>query len=150
MIPNQLRYVIAAKNKFLNFSLMEIAREIIREALPIKCLEAVILSLYLTNGLTSVDRFPISFKTVFNGTTFRHVVLGVYNYGRYGVLGMSRRKDLMYKPLEFKVPVTLYFSSIIFLELFLFMNGLSDAICSVCLIWCWTFWRATDNVRTVM
>ena len=82
---------------------MEIAREIIREALPIKCLEAVILSLYLTNGMTSVDRFPISFKTVFNGTTFRHVVLGIYNYGRYGALGMSRRSDLMYKPLEFKV-----------------------------------------------
>ncbi|XP_023253287.1 vasohibin-2-like [Seriola lalandi dorsalis] len=79
--------------------LMETAREMIRESLPIKCLEAVILGIYLTNGLTSLERFPISFKTQFSGHCFHHVVLGVYCNGRYGSLGMSRRQDLMDKPL---------------------------------------------------
>uniref|UniRef100_A0A8C5EDJ0 Tubulinyl-Tyr carboxypeptidase 2-like n=1 Tax=Gouania willdenowi TaxID=441366 RepID=A0A8C5EDJ0_GOUWI len=80
--------------------LMETAREMIRESLPIKCLEAVILGIYLTNGLTSVERFPISFKTQFSGHCFHHVVLGVCCNGRYGTLGMSRRQDLMDKPLS--------------------------------------------------
>ncbi|GFO48193.1 vasohibin-2 [Plakobranchus ocellatus] len=82
--------------------LMESAREMIREALPIKCLEAVILGIFLTNGMMGVERFTLSFKTVFNGHTHRHVVLGISYGGHYGALGMSRRKDLMYKPLEFK------------------------------------------------
>ncbi|XP_049613573.1 tubulinyl-Tyr carboxypeptidase 2 [Syngnathus scovelli] len=80
--------------------LMETAREMVRESLPIKCLEAVILGIYLTNGLTSLERFPISFKTHFSGHCFHHVVLGVYCNGRYGSLGMSRRSDLMDKPLS--------------------------------------------------
>lgn len=50
-----------------------------------------------------VERFPISFKTQFNGNIHRHVVLGMYHAGKYGALGMSRRDDLMYKPLHFKV-----------------------------------------------
>ncbi|KAJ3607063.1 hypothetical protein NHX12_026578 [Muraenolepis orangiensis] len=82
--------------------LMETAREMIRESLPIKCLEAVILAIYLTNGLTSLERFPISFKTQFSGHCFHHVVLGVYCNGRYGALGMSRRRDLMDKPLAYR------------------------------------------------
>lgn len=53
----------------------------------------------MTNGLTSLERFPISFKTQFSGHCFHHVVLGVYCNGRYGSLGMSRRQDLMDKPL---------------------------------------------------
>lgn len=57
------------------------------------------LTSYLTNGLTSLERFPISFKTQFSGHCFHHVVLGVYCNGRYGSLGMSRRQDLMDKPL---------------------------------------------------
>lgn len=89
--------------------LMETAREMIRESLPIKCLEAVILGIYLTNGLTSVERFPISFKTQFSGNHFHHVVLGVYCNGRYGSLGMSRRVDLMDKALTFRTLSELVF-----------------------------------------
>ncbi|XP_062858066.1 tubulinyl-Tyr carboxypeptidase 2 isoform X2 [Trichomycterus rosablanca] len=89
--------------------LMETAREMIRESLPIKCLEAVILGIYLTNGLTSVERFPISFKTQFSGQHFHHVVLGVYCNGRYGSLGMSRRADLMDKALGFRTLSELVF-----------------------------------------
>ncbi|XP_030628696.1 tubulinyl-Tyr carboxypeptidase 2 isoform X1 [Chanos chanos] len=89
--------------------LMETAREMIRESLPIKCLEAVILGIYLTNGLTSLERFPISFKTQFSGHCFHHVVLGVYCNGRYGTLGMSRRADLMDKALMFRTLSELVF-----------------------------------------
>lgn len=62
-------------------------------------LNSSVLTSYLTNGLTSLERFPISFKTQFSGHCFHHVVLGVYCNGRYGSLGMSRRQDLMDKPL---------------------------------------------------
>ncbi|CAH1262527.1 VASH1 [Branchiostoma lanceolatum] len=89
------------KNRPLT-GLIDSAKEIIREALPIKCLEAVILAIHLTNGMPGVERFPVSFKSQFGSTVHRHVVLGVYCGGRYGALGMSRREDLMYKPLEFK------------------------------------------------
>lgn len=82
--------------------LMDTAREIIKESLPIKCLEAVIVGLYLTCGMTELQRFTISFKTRFNAHFYRHVVLGVHHNGRFGTLGLSRRDDLMFKPLKFK------------------------------------------------
>ncbi|KAM7118504.1 LOW QUALITY PROTEIN: tubulinyl-Tyr carboxypeptidase 2 [Ciconia maguari] len=88
--------------------LMETAKEMTRESLPIKCLEAVILGIYLTNGQPSVERF-LSFKTHFSGNYFHHVVLGIYCNGRYGSLGMSRRSDLMDKPLTYRTLSDLIF-----------------------------------------
>lgn len=82
--------------------LMETAKEIIHESLPIKCLEAVILAVYLTNGFRNVERFSISFNSLFQDVTYRHVVLGIYCNGYYGALGLSRRKELMFKPLVFQ------------------------------------------------
>ena len=82
--------------------LMETAKEMTQESLPIKCLEAVILGIYLTNGQPSIERFPTSFKTYFSGNYFHHVVLGIYCNGHYGSLGMSRRAELMDKPLTFR------------------------------------------------
>ena len=95
------------------YRLMDTAKEMIKEALPIKCLEAVILGLfvlynnmhvltlnkktiiiyictninlnlnssYLTNNLTGLDRFPLSFRTVFQGHEHRHVVLALFYHG---------------------------------------------------------------------
>lgn len=72
------------------------------ESLPIKCLEALLVATYLTTGIIGLERFNISFKTSFNSTVYRHVVLGV-KYGQaYGALGLSRRTDLSYKPLNGK------------------------------------------------
>ena len=82
---------------------MESAKEIIKESLPIKCLEAVVLALYLTSPLSSVQRFAISFKSKFGELYYRHVVLGVHWNSLYGALGMSRRNTLMYKPLTYSV-----------------------------------------------
>ncbi|XP_057582929.1 tubulinyl-Tyr carboxypeptidase 2 isoform X3 [Hippopotamus amphibius kiboko] len=64
---------------------------------------------YLTNGQPSIERFPISFKTYFSGNYFHHVVLGIYCSGRYGSLGMSRRAELMDKPLTFRTLSDLVF-----------------------------------------
>ena len=74
--------------------------------MPIKCLEAVILSIYLTNEINSVnglEKFTIGFKTSSKGNIHRHVVLGLYCHdsGLFGALGISRRNDLGYKPLKF-------------------------------------------------
>jgi hypothetical protein len=72
------------------------------ESLPIKCFEAFLIALYLTTGIIGLDRFNISFKTRFNSIIYRHVILGV-KYGQsYGALGLSRRSDLSYKPLNEK------------------------------------------------
>uniref|UniRef100_A0A8C3JB72 Vasohibin 1 n=1 Tax=Calidris pygmaea TaxID=425635 RepID=A0A8C3JB72_9CHAR len=89
--------------------LMDLAKEMTKEALPIKCLEAVILGIYLTNNMTTLDRFPISFKTHFSGNYFRHIVLGVNFGGRYGALGISRREELMYKAPVFRTLSELIF-----------------------------------------
>ncbi|XP_070805012.1 tubulinyl-Tyr carboxypeptidase 2 isoform X2 [Pituophis catenifer annectens] len=64
---------------------------------------------YLTNGQSSVERFPISFKSHFSGSNFHHVVLGIYFNGRYGSLGMSRRSELMDKPLIYRTLSDLIF-----------------------------------------
>ena len=56
----------------------------VRESLPIKCMEAVILAIYLTNGIPGLGRFPINFKSEVNEASllrgrkyYYHVVLGV-------------------------------------------------------------------------
>ena len=90
---------------------MEVAKDMIQESLPIKCLESVILSLYLTSPLTEVQRFAVSFKSRCGELCYRHIVLGVHYSGCYGALGLSRREDLMFKPLQYKVSDNYTFSS---------------------------------------
>ncbi len=107
-------------------TLMETARAMVREALPVKCMEAVVLAIFLTNGVPGLGRFTINFKselpspltTVPTAATaasgqqplhhhhhgkryFYHVVLGVSLGSRFGSLGLSRRSNLMDKPLTF-------------------------------------------------
>lgn len=80
------------------------AKEILQESLPIRCLEATFLALYLSCHLKDVERFPISFKSRANNTglTHRHIVLGIKHKGQYGALGLSRSPLLMNKPLIYK------------------------------------------------
>ncbi|KAA0185975.1 Vasohibin protein [Fasciolopsis buskii] len=78
-----------------------LAKIMMQAALPIKCLEATILGIYMTQPVGEFRRFTISFTSEFKEQPFKHVVLGVYASGRFGALGLSRRSDLMYKPLEF-------------------------------------------------
>lgn len=57
---------------------------------------------YLTNNMPGVERFPLSFQSQFSGNHFHHIVLGIHSGGRFGALGISRREDLMFKPLELR------------------------------------------------
>ena len=51
--------------------LMDTAREVLREALPIKCIEAVFLGTLLTAGWEGLHRMPLGFKSTANGETYR-------------------------------------------------------------------------------
>ena len=61
------------------------------------------VSRYLTMPLNQLQRFAISFKSVCDNHVHRHVVLGVYYANRFGAIGLSRKQDLMNKPVEAKV-----------------------------------------------
>ena len=106
--------------------LMEVAKDMIQESLPIKCLESVVLSLYLTAPLTEVQRFAVSFKSRCGELCYRHIVLGVHYSGFYGALGLSRREDLMFKPLQYKV-IIIHFSSA-FTSSFALLQSLYDLV----------------------
>ena len=103
--------MIMFQNSFFFFSsmmtLMDTAKAMIREALPIKCMEAVVLSIYLTNGVPCLGRFPINFKSELPARAgmpqkyFYHVVLGLVHGSKFGAIGLSRRTNLMDKKLEF-------------------------------------------------
>jgi len=89
-------------------TLMETAKAMVRESLPIKCMEAVVLAIYLTNGIPGLGRFPINFKSEVNEVSllkgrkfYYHVVLGVAYKGKFGAIGLSRRNSLMYKSLDY-------------------------------------------------
>ena len=43
--------------------IMDTAKKITRDALPIKCVEAVFLGLYLTCDMEDLDRIPVGFKS---------------------------------------------------------------------------------------
>jgi hypothetical protein len=88
---------------------MEVAKRMTRDSLPIKCLEAVILSIYLINEIpqnanNGLEKFTIGFKTVSNNNIHRHVVLGIYDHNTqlFGSLGISRRDELGFKPLKYE------------------------------------------------
>ncbi len=51
--------------------LLSTARDIVRQGLPIKCVEAVFLGLLLTAGWTHLDRIPVGFKTCVAGHVYR-------------------------------------------------------------------------------
>lgn len=85
------------------------AMSLMEAALPIQCVEAVFISLYLTSPLRSLVRIPVSFKSRHKGNSHRHIVLTVFDKSnnRWGALGLSRRSNLMYKPLVFNSLVDL-------------------------------------------
>ena len=58
---------------------------------------------YFTASLNQLQRFAISFKSVSDNHVHRHVVMGIYHNNQFGALGLSRKKDLMNKPLGVKV-----------------------------------------------
>ena len=98
-------------NKFRNVSrILETGKEIARECLPIKCLEAVFLSLYLTQDCPGVERIPLSLTSHWEGHEYRHVVCCTWDGDQqFGALGISRRKELAYKPMHYRSLADLVF-----------------------------------------
>ncbi|KDO32640.1 hypothetical protein SPRG_02341 [Saprolegnia parasitica CBS 223.65] len=115
---NALEYNYTGKlyfnvNKHRSYkSIYGTAKEIMAEALPIQCLEAVFVAAYLTahgmpeyegmNPSHQIERVPISFKSTSGGSVFRHIVLGVKHQHLWGALGLSRNPSLMNKDLKYK------------------------------------------------
>mmetsp|Transcript_6842 Transcript_6842/g.12703 ORF Transcript_6842/g.12703 Transcript_6842/m.12703 type:complete len:318 (+) Transcript_6842:158-1111(+) len=77
------------------------AKELIRESLPIQCVEAVFIALLLTNEMDDITVYPLSFKSAVGKQVYRHIVLAVTANGKWGALGISRCKELMGKDLRF-------------------------------------------------
>jgi len=98
-----MQFYDIAKNRSLT-RLMEVAKRMIKHAFPIKCLEAVILGIHLTNTCPQeLVRFTLSFKSrhMASKTSHYHVLLGVYvNRVGYGCIGMSRKRELAHKVLD--------------------------------------------------
>ncbi|KAJ1496507.1 Vasohibin-domain-containing protein, partial [Baffinella frigidus] len=84
------------------FRVLELAKRVMREALPIKCVEAVYLGIYLTQSMQDMERLPLIFNSEIGGHRYGHIVLLVRYNGKLGALGLSRRPDLMYKAWGFE------------------------------------------------
>ena len=81
--------------------ILETGREVTRQALPIKCVEAVFVAAYLTQGLRELERVPFSFRSQIDGVTYKHIVLAVNHNSKWGSVGLSRRRELYYKDLVY-------------------------------------------------
>ncbi|KAJ8604716.1 hypothetical protein CTAYLR_006563 [Chrysophaeum taylorii] len=79
------------------------AKEIMREALPIQCVEAVFLGFFLTADMLELERFPLSFKSKSGDRSYRHIVLAVVDTRvmLWGAVGISRRAALQSKEIKF-------------------------------------------------
>jgi hypothetical protein len=77
------------------------ARQIIRDSLPIQCVEACFVGACLTCGIKGLTRLPLSFKSTLEGTTHRHIVMAVQWGQKWGAIGISRRSQLMWKELRY-------------------------------------------------
>ena len=79
-----------------------VSKQLMQVALPIQCVEAVFLGVYLTAGMEQLERVPLSFKTKFlGGTVHQHIVLALNHRGSWGAVGISRRSGLMNKDMRF-------------------------------------------------
>ncbi|KAJ9472893.1 hypothetical protein DIPPA_21567 [Diplonema papillatum] len=82
--------------------LLHTGDQVLREGVKIQCVEACFVALLLTQGLSTVTRFALSFESRSSeGKTYRHLVLALRFEGKYGSLGISRNQGLMTKPVEF-------------------------------------------------
>jgi hypothetical protein len=94
------RYFPIVKNRGL-IKVTTTAKTIMADALPIQCVEAVFLGVYLTCEWRDVDRVPISLKSVVDGHVFRHIILAIRHKDKWGALGLSRKKTLAFKQIKF-------------------------------------------------
>ncbi|TPX42820.1 hypothetical protein SeMB42_g04976 [Synchytrium endobioticum] len=92
---NSLTPALTHITKSLPFcNLMREGQHLVRRGCLIKCLEAVVVSIYLTNRVAALDRIPLGFVSEENGATRRHIVLLVRMGAAWGCLGLSRKDEL--------------------------------------------------------
>lgn len=77
------------------------AKELIRIGMPLQCVEAVFLAIFLTQDFADITMFPLSFKSSVQGQVYRHIVSAVNHGGKWGALGISRSDALMWKDISF-------------------------------------------------
>ena len=82
-------------------NIISTAKEIMNDCLPIRCVEGTFLAINCTQEFDDVDRFGIFFETSMANRVYRHIVCLMRFKGRFGVLGLSRKSDLFYKPLNY-------------------------------------------------
>ncbi|EFJ37010.1 hypothetical protein SELMODRAFT_6937, partial [Selaginella moellendorffii] len=75
--------------------------QMIHSPQAIKCVEGVILAIYLTAGLQGVERLPVGFETEQDTKIHQHIILVVRNGKKFGAFGMSREADLAGREIEF-------------------------------------------------
>lgn len=73
-----IAYFFEIKKRWPLRLLLDTARRMTVFALPIKCLEAVVLGIYLTQGLQAVSRFTLIFHSRVDRHTYKHIVLGPF------------------------------------------------------------------------
>jgi hypothetical protein len=74
---NQLEYCFIEqyffnikKNRPL-YQILGTAKEIIRESLPIRCIEGTFLAIYFTQNMKDIERYPIVFTSFMNGKKYK-------------------------------------------------------------------------------
>ncbi|KAH7818227.1 putative vasohibin-1 [Monocercomonoides exilis] len=81
--------------------IFETAEKIIAAALPIQCLEATFVSIYLTFSIPDLVIFPVGFTSKSANKLHKHIILALEYNGMFGALGHSRKKSLASKALKF-------------------------------------------------
>lgn len=94
------RAMFISKSRPLS-SISECADQIIRKSSPIKCMEAVVLGICLTNDIDKLSRFCLRFKSTVGGRTYWHIVLCMRYRNKFGTLGLSRKSELAFKPIQY-------------------------------------------------
>ena len=110
----RVNFFSTAKYTYLE-SIFDTANSIIQNSLPIQCLEATFVALYLSFGIPDLIVFPLGFKSrtanqshkyslfpsLLSCLVCRHIVSVVKVNNKFGSFGLSRKETLGSKPLSF-------------------------------------------------
>ena len=110
----RVNFFSTAKYTYLE-SIFDTANSIIQNSLPIQCLEATFVALYLSFGIPDLIVFPLGFKSrtanqshkyllspsLLLSLLCRHIVTAVKVNNKFGAFGLSRKETLGSKSLSF-------------------------------------------------
>ena len=86
--------------------MVDYAKILMKQSLPIRCLDGFILAAYLTCNIDKhCVRFPLRFLSKCGTKLYWHIVLGIMHsrHLRFGAIGISRKNDkLSFKKCHYK------------------------------------------------